>query len=251
MLQNYQTTSLNPVAFFCSQLFCSNFTNMLQNFSALGQPFSCRLKGDCMPLSKTFLCVKSLLSLLCVINCDSEKVNSLLFNKHNFVPKTMRHLFTFNQPIWEQLWDPRKYERQFRARVINTTSSTPFRDFFFFILLVVQDKLAFISSNKVHVGNLSSVLCLSANILRKIEGDFYLVLPFKSETLFNWFLRLGLLNSLDSVCKAGSKGTEVQQNKSLIICTKKQLLKVWGTKWHQSACWEFSLLFLPWDTDLG
>lgn len=85
-----------------------------------------------MSLSKTFLCVKSVLSLLCVINCDSEKVNSLLFNKHNFVSKTMHHLFTFNQPIWEQLWDPRKYERQFRARVINTTSSTPFRDFFFY-----------------------------------------------------------------------------------------------------------------------
>lgn len=114
------------------QLLCSSFRNTLQNISALGQPDSCRQKGDCMPLSKTFLCVKSVLSLLCVINCDSEKVNSLLFNKHNFVSKTMHHLFTFNQPIWEQLWDPRKYERQFRARVINTTSSTPFRDFSFF-----------------------------------------------------------------------------------------------------------------------
>lgn len=132
-----------------------------------------------MPLSKTFSYVKSVLSLLCVINCDSKKVNSLLFNKHDFVSKTMHHLFTFNQPIQLQLWDPRKYERQFRARVINTTSSTPFRDFFF-ILLAAQEKF-FTFSNKVHVGNSSIVLCLSANILMKVEGDFYLVLPFKSE----------------------------------------------------------------------
>lgn len=33
--RSIKTTSLNPVAFFCSQLFCSNLTNML-NFSALG-----------------------------------------------------------------------------------------------------------------------------------------------------------------------------------------------------------------------
>lgn len=128
-----KTTSLNPVVFFCSQLFCSNFTNMLKNFSAIGQ-LSYRLKCDRVPLSKTFSCVKSVLSLLCVINCDSKKVNSLLFNKHDFVSKTMHHLFTFNQPIRLQHWDPRKYERQFRARVINTTSSTPFRDFFLFYL---------------------------------------------------------------------------------------------------------------------
>ena len=67
-----------------------------------------------MPLSKTFLCVKSVLSLLCVINCDSEKVNSLLFNKHNFVSKTMHHLFTFNQPIWLQLWDPKNMKGNLR-----------------------------------------------------------------------------------------------------------------------------------------
>lgn len=89
---------------------------------------------------------------------DSEKVNSFLFNKHDFVSKTMHHLFTFNQPIWLQLWDPRKYERQFRTRVINTTSSTPFRDFFL-ILLAVQEEFTFISSSKVYVGNLSVVLC--------------------------------------------------------------------------------------------
>lgn len=128
------------------------------------------------------MCVKSVLPLLCVMNCDSEKVNSLLFNKHNFVSKTMYHLFTFNQPIWLQLWDPRKYERQFRARVINTTSSTPFRGCFFpCILLAVQKKLAFISSNKVYVGNLSVVLCLNTNTPMNIEGDFYLLLLFKSE----------------------------------------------------------------------
>lgn len=136
-----------------------------------------------MPLSKAFLCVKSVLSLLCIMNWDSEKVNSLLFNKHNFVSKTMYHLFTFNQPIWLQLWDPRKYERQFRARVINTTSSTPFRNFFFpCIFLAVQEKLAFTSSNKDYVGNLSVVLCLSTNTPMKIEGDFYVVLLFISET---------------------------------------------------------------------
>lgn len=200
-----------------------------------------------------FLVCKSMLSLLCVINCDSEKVNSFLFNKYDFVSKTMQHLFPFNQPIWLQLWDPRKYERQFGARVINTTSSTPFRDLFFFsscVLLAVQEKLAFTYSNKTHIGNLLIVFCWNANILKKIEGDFYLVLPFKSETWLNCFLRL---NSLGFACNAGPKGTYIQWNKSLIMHTKKRLLEGQGMKSHQGSqiCLEFSLLLLPMCIVLG
>lgn len=130
LLQTFQNHWSEPSCVLLQSAILLQLHKYVEEFFCPRTALLIQTKMRCMPLSKTFLCVKSVLSLLCVINCDSEKVNCLLFNKHDFVSKTMHHLFTFNQPIWLQLWDPRKYERQFRARVINTTSSTPFRDFF-------------------------------------------------------------------------------------------------------------------------